>query len=420
MAQTSVEQQQTPRPPGERQARSSRRAERIRAERRRRWRNTRRVIALVLVIAAIPVAVSFIRFMTLPGQDSLPIRTVQWMRENGMAGVVNSIENFWYTRNPPPVGGTPEGGLPEVAAPSGSAASGRRIDAQTLAAATVPPRLTPPTNMQPLVTDPLADEGVWQPTGRTVAGLPAVYTAFFRPDAVHTSLVAAAMWLDTTLLKTVYVPGSRQPPGAPQTWGTKVPPEEWPALVAAFNAGFQMQDAQGGVYLEGQEVLPLVEGGASFVIYQDGKVDIGAWGRDVQMSPDVVTVRQNLALIVENGQPVAGLPDNADGAWGATVGNRVFVWRSGAGIEKNGGLVYVAGPGLSAVTLAILLQRAGAVRAMELDINHDWVTAYTYEQADPADPSSINGVKLLPAMAQANNRYLNPTEVDFFAFFSPH
>jgi hypothetical protein len=232
--------------------------------------------------------------------------------------------------------------------------------------------------------------------------------------------VAAAMWLDTTLLKTVYVPGSRQPPGAPTAWGTKVPPEEWPALVAAFNAGFQMQDAQGGVYLEGQELIPLVDGGASFVIHNDGKVDIGAWGSDVQMSPDVVSVRQNLALIVENGQPVAGLPDNADGAWGATVGQRVFVWRSGAGIDKNGGLVYVAGPGLSAVTLAVLLQRAGAVRAMELDINHDWVTAYTYEQADPADPSSINGVKLLPAMSQANNRYLNPTEVDFFAFFSPH
>lgn len=420
MSQTSVEQEPAPRPPRERPVTTSRRAARIRAERRRRWRNTRRALALILAIAFIPVAISFVQFMTLPGQDSLPIRSVQWLRENGMAGVVNSVENFWYTRNPPPVGGTPDGGLPEVAAPSGSAASGRRIDAQTLAASTVPPHLTPPTNMQPLVTDPLPDEGVWQPTGRTVGGLPAVYTSFFRPDAVHTSLVAGAMWLDTSLLQTVYVTGSRQPPGAPQAWGTKVPPEEWPALVAAFNAGFQMQDAQGGVYVEGQEVIPLVDNGASFVIYKDGKVDIGAWGRDLQMSPEVATVRQNLALIVEDGQPVQGLPDNTDGAWGATVGNTVFVWRSGAGIDKNGGLIYVAGPGLSAVTLAILLQRAGAVRAMELDINHDWTTAYTYEQSDPADPSSINGVKLLPGMSQANNRYLNPTEVDFFAFLSPH
>ena len=199
-----------------------------------------------------------------------------------------------------------------------------------------------------------------------------------------------------------------------------MPPEEWPALVAAFNAGFQMQDAQGGVYVEGQEVIPLVDNGASFVIYKDGKVDIGAWGRDLQMTPDVLTVRQNLALIVENGQPVQGLPDNADGTWGATVGNTVFVWRSGAGIDKNGGLIYVAGPGLSAVTLAILLQRRGGPR-------HGGSTSTTTgRRPTPTSsrirpiPSSINGVKLLPGMSQSNNRYLNPTEVDFFAFLSPH
>ena len=40
-----------------------------------------------------------------------------------------------------------------------------------------------------------------------------------------------------------------------------------------------------------------------------------------------------------------------------------------------------AGPSLSAVTLAVLLQRAGAVRAMELDINPDWTTAYYFTPA---------------------------------------
>ena len=66
------------------------------------------------------------------------------------------------------------------------------------------------------------------------------------------------------------------------------------------------------------------------------------------------------------------MPSNDDGAWGATVGNTVFVGRSGVGVDRNGGLAYVAGPGLSAVTLAVLLQRAGAVRAMELATNRDW------------------------------------------------
>jgi hypothetical protein len=226
------------------------------------------------------------------------------------------------------------------------------------------------------------------------------------------------MWMDTSLLKSVFVPGTRQPPGAPQTWGAQVPQTEWPNLVAAFNSGFEMRDTQGGVYTDGRMLIPLADGGASFVIDKNGKANVGAWGRDFQMSPDIVSARQNLALIVDNGQPVAGLPDNADGAWGATLGNRVFVWRSGVGVDQNGGLVYVAGPGLSAVTLAILLQRAGAVRAMELDINSDWVTGYTYQQTDPANPGAITGVKLLPSMSHGNDRYLQASESDFFALLS--
>jgi len=57
---------------------------------------------------------------------------------------------------------------------------------------------------------------------------------------------------------------------------------------------------------------------------------------------------------------VAGLSSNDDGAGGATVGNQVFVGRSGVGVDRNGGLVDVAEQGLSDVILAVLLQRAGA------------------------------------------------------------
>ena len=54
------------------------------------------------------------------------------------------------------------------------------------------------------------------------------------------------------------------------------------------------------------------------------------------------------------------------------------MWRSGLGVTADGAVVYVAGPGLSALSLANLLVRAGAVRAMELDINTDWVDFFTY------------------------------------------
>jgi Phosphodiester glycosidase len=382
----------------------------------------RRGVALVMVALLVPTGWSYIQALTAPGTDPWTARSVEWLRDHGMNGVVNTVEHWWFTSHAPPVGGKPNHGLPTQAAPRGSASVrrlGGSVLASTLAAATTPPHLAPPTSLQPLVSDPLPGEGLWKPTGRTVGGIPAVYTTFFRPDAVHTSLVAGAMWMDTMLLRTVLVVGLQEP-GGPQTWGAQVPISARPALVAAFNSGFKIDAALGGVYTEGQMVHPLVDGAASLVIDKRGRASVGAWGRDFQLSPDIASVRQNLSLIVDNGQPAAGLPSNDNGAWGATVGNKVFVWRSGVGVDRNGGLVYVAGSGLSAVTLAVLLQHAGAVRAMELDINSDWVSAFTFDQTDPANPAAVLGVKLLPDMSRAGDRYLVPGERDFFALLAAH
>jgi hypothetical protein len=87
----------------------------------------------------------------------------------------------------------------------------------------------------------------------------------------------------------------------------------------------------------------------------------------------------------------------------------VLVWRSGVGVDANGGLIYAAGPDLSAVSLADVLVAAGAVRAMELDINAPWVSYYLY-RPEPAQ-------KLLPDMRHGPQRYLEPCERDFFAVF---
>lgn len=167
-------------------------------------------------------------------------------------------------------------------------------------------------------------------------------------------------------------------------------------------------------------VHPLVLGAASFVIDTSGKPNIGVWGRDFIMGPNIATVRQNLSLLVDNGQLEPGLSTDSNVKWGATVGNNVFVWRSGVGIDAYGALIYVAGPGLSVLSLGILLQRAGAIRAMELDINSLWVSAYTFQQTAPTNPYLVNGVKLLPAMERTADRYLVPGERDFFALFAAH
>ena len=101
-----------------------------------------------------------------------------------------------------------------------------------------------------------------------------------------------------------------------------------------------------------------------------------------------MSVRQNLDLLVDGGQPVPGLDAADTTQWGYTLGNRVYVWRSGLGVTADGALVYVGGPGLNITDLADLLARAGAVRAMELDINTDWVNLATYRPSSPTGLAS--------------------------------
>ena len=160
-------------------------------------------------------------------------------------------------------------------------------------------------------------------------------------------------------------------------------------------------------------VYPLVNGDASLVIYSNGDVNIGAWGSQVSMTSNVVSVRQNLQLLVDNGAPVPGLNASDTTKWGLTLGNQIYVWRSGLGITANGALVYVGGPGLNITTLANLLVRAGAVRAMETDINTDWVnfSVYNPPPGQPASPS--NGTSLLSTMMGGPARYFTDWPRDF-------
>jgi hypothetical protein len=91
------------------------------------------------------------------------------------------------------------------------------------------------------------------------------------------------------------------------------------------------------------------------------------------------------------------------------LGNQIYVWRSGLGVTADGALVYVGGPGLNITDLADLLVRAGAVRAMELDINTDWVNLSTYQPPSPTGPATpADGTELLPSMTGTPGRYFEP------------
>jgi hypothetical protein len=237
----------------------------------------------------------------------------------------------------------------------------------------------------------------WSPTGRSALGRPLLFTG--------SAGGAFLAWMDPQLARPVVVPGTGDPSG-PTPWGGQVAPESRPFLLASFNGGFKWGDSNGGVLSFGATYKPMLPGLASLIVYSDGTFDVGVWGRDNNPAKQVVGGRQNLDLLVDGGRPTGGVGN--PGAWGGSVAGAATM-RSAVGVDANGALLW-AGGRLTPADIANALIAAGAVRAMELDINPDWVHFNSY---DVAPDGSATGNGLFGATGA--NRFLTPDSRDFVA-----
>lgn len=318
--------------------------------------------------------------LTYPGKDSTAARLAEWARDHELGFVVNKLEDVQYAMNPPKVGGTL------------SADALARMNATAPAApahAPVPPLVPPRAPMRPLVSPALPGEGVYR-TLASAHGQPIVQGTYVRPDGEHTSYEAAVAWISGKYSRFRLHPGFREPGGTFSVPPT-IPKGQRTGLVATWNGGFRVTDggSRGGFYLNGQTAGELRDGTAAEVFYRDGSIRIGVWGRDVHMTHDVVGVRQCLELMVDGGRVVPDIDD--DSKWGVSDQSRMFVPRSGVGVTARGDVIMVVGQALSARTLAALMQRAGAVRAMPLDMNRAWPSFMSYDGSrNPADPKPTN------------------------------
>jgi hypothetical protein len=257
-----------------------------------------------------------------------------------------------------------------------------------------------------------ARQGQWLPAARTVSGQSAVSVGLFQPPGGGPLVGVAKM--DTSLLRFAVYAGTSQPGGQ---WSNQamVAPALRDQLVVAFNSGFQFNLAQGGWFADGRVGVPLRAGTASLVVWSDGSATVGAWGRDMTMSPRVVAVRQNLPLLVDAG---AAVPSSTfPRAWGPTLGGVVRTWRSGLGDDGIGHLIYAGGPGLDPAALAAVLVAAGARRAMELDINPEWVLFDTFSAGPGPTPTTVPS-KLLPNMFFRADHFFGPDWRDFVVAFA--
>lgn len=373
----------------------------------RRWRRARRRVAGLVVVLLLPVVWSYGRALTGPGTDSGQARTVEWARDNHLGWAVDRMEKWWFAHHQAKIGGAPN----LAARPAGL-----NVPISTATSLPwVPGHLRPPVPLVSPASPPVVNEGQWTPFGPVVNGVQGAYITSIRPDAIHTSVLDAVVWFDPTVLSMRQYPGLKIP-GSPWDRPPKVEVARQPKLVAAFSGGFRIRDSNGGMILGHRTLQPMRVGGATFAIDDNGMPNIGGWGIDIRNSPTLDSARQSLDLILLNGHPAPDLTTDANRKWGFTgPKNKSAVWRSGAGIRDDGSLVWVGGDGLTVESLAEMLQRAGAIRGMQLDINQEWVQLNTYTLGANG---AVHGRRLLHGMQHTGDRWLSADTRDFIAVFA--
>lgn len=362
---------------------------------------------LASVIALLPGVFSYVQMLGQTSNSSLSIRSIEWLRSNGARALVNRIETIYYSLTAPSTGGPALRALPHqagVAVAAGGAAA--KLKALRQAVVYLPPRV------RPVIHPALPGEGVWHPTfvGGGSANPPVMITSY-RPEPLYPQLVAGLAWINQSRTDIWLYPGMHQPSVVmPSRGPEEVPPALRGRLVATFNSAFKLVDSGGGFAYDGHTYAPMVNGLSAIVRYSNGKLNIIDWNGGPRVASNVVYARQNLPLIIDNGRINPNLSDGPQ--WGATLGNAIQVWRSGIGIDRHGNLIYAVANYQTVSSLAQILLHAGAVRAMQLDINAYWPSFITYKR-----PGAVNPANLLPDMTRSPYRYLTPDDRDFFAVY---
>ena len=272
-------------------------------------------------------------------------------------------------------------------------------------------------NLQPLpiqnTSSPLLGEGIWEPvTQKNFPKEIVMARTFLRPDITKSYAITALVIMDMKKLSIGTEAGTYYPGGTHGSYGPGIVPQgiqQSDNLIAVFNGGFQEKDGHYGMIVADKTYVPLRNDLPVLLIFKDGSASISAF-QDFTQRKDIAAIRQNGPLLVSQGE-ITSYVETTDDTWGRTTTNSIYTWRSGIGITKQGNLLYAAGPSLLPRTLAKALKAAGAVDAMQLDINPPWVRFILFS---PLGNGQYTSTPLLKDMENGGYSYTHGYNKDFF------
>lgn len=261
----------------------------------------------------------------------------------------------------------------------------------------------------------LAGEGLWQsyithPDG-DVVGL----RTFLQPDPERPHTIVAVVAFDLDRVNLNYVLGSEEPsmPGGPRGSGRIPSDDKEPGkLLATFNGGFLATHGQYGAMSDGIVALPPKNLAGTVAMGNDGRVQIGIWGEDIDPAGDYDAWRQNASMVVHQGEINERVNNSSIVTWGGSLDGAIVTWRSGLGLSADGQVLYfLAGPAVSMPILAKTMMVVGAHNGILLDVNPFWV----HFAAIRADGDALHAEPLFEeGMETKPDRYLFQSQRDFF------
>ncbi|MCL4384267.1 phosphodiester glycosidase family protein [Patescibacteria group bacterium] len=272
-----------------------------------------------------------------------------------------------------------------------------------------------PVAVNPALT-PLSGEGVWK--NRPLKLFPeetVMASTFVRPDPERPYALVNVAQIDIKALRLGLVAGKKEPGGPVGKPGPGVVPAEIVnngRLIAAFDGGFQYRDGAYGMIVGETTYLPLKKDLGTLVAYDNGDLKIIDY-EGQELGPGVAFVRQNCPILVLNGQLAVLDPKNKK-LWGRTITASIFTWRSGLGLTKDGNLLFAVGNNLNADSLAEALKMAGAVNAIQLDINPYWVKFNIFNSQGG---NNYLSEPLSTRLYDGKGQYLNGYNKDFFYLY---
>ena len=375
---------------------------------RSRIRNLRpwQVIASVVLLSSGLVLAGSISRYVFNSQEPLASNLATWARDHKLGRVVDELEQLRYSSPPAdkpaeelasispthtqhaPVSPSPTAGVAVSAAPT-----------------------TQPFQPEPLtvrVSPALKNEGVWK-SAREVNGTPAIWVTGIRPLKAAPAVTATYALVDQDLTYAAMWNGPEIPGKSGFSRYRSIGPDLHPYLIAAFNGGFRREHTRGGYFTEGKQLWKMNPEAATLGIDASGRIHIGLLNQEV-VQADMVSIRQNVRLLVQNAKSVVGGKLYGYGSW--KDGN-LYILRSAVCIRTDDKLLFaVMGPA-DAEQLAVALVRAGCKVAMQLDVNASWPKFSIYDPATPAPHTRWIDKR----STGASDMFLTSAPKDFFALF---